>query len=229
MPKVTVIIPAFNEEKDIAETVKRIKKVSKEYEVLVVDDGSTDQTSSKAKRAGARVVRHAKNQGKGAGMRTGARRAKGDILVFIDASQLYPEQIPELVARCKKGVHVVGKRPYHKMNWQRKLNNMFSIMAFFLATGTVQKDLLSGFRVIKKSDYKKLNIEHNDFRIEAEMTYGSLKKGIKMVYVPVDADYPPTLTFNCMSWSHSFQEIAFLGRLVIMSWSNAFNLLKRKR
>ena len=83
--KGSVIIPAFNEEETVAKVVEVTKKLSYVDEVIVVDDGSTDKTVEEAESAGATVISHKTNQGKGSAIQTGVKKAKGDILAFIDA------------------------------------------------------------------------------------------------------------------------------------------------
>jgi len=82
---VSVIIPAFNEEKTVGEVVKVVKSLNYIYEIIVVDDGSTDNTGEVAKSAGAMVISHIKNRGKGAAIKTGFNNSKGSVAVFLDA------------------------------------------------------------------------------------------------------------------------------------------------
>ena len=82
---VSVIIPAYNEEKTVANVVKVVKSLNYIEEVIVVDDGSTDQTAQLSLEAGATVINHIKNRGKGAAIKTGFKSSKGEIVVFIDA------------------------------------------------------------------------------------------------------------------------------------------------
>jgi len=84
-PPITCIIPAYNEQKTIADVIKKIKRVPEIKEILLVDDGSTDSTVSTARKYGVRVVKHHKNLGKGAAMKTGAHEAKHNLIIFIDA------------------------------------------------------------------------------------------------------------------------------------------------
>jgi len=82
---VSCIIPACNEESTIINVIKNVKKVKVIDEIIVVDDGSTDKTYDYAKSEGARIIRHAKNKGKGAAIKTGISHSKSDILLFLDA------------------------------------------------------------------------------------------------------------------------------------------------
>ena len=147
---ISIIVPAYNEEKRIENTLKRIKKVSVAKEIIVIDDGSKDKTAAKAGKY-AKVIRHTVNKGKGAAMRAGARAAKGDILVFIDASQFEPEEIPRLLDRMKKtrADMVVGIRDFRIIPWHRRITNNLTKLAVLMGTGKYISDALSGFRVIK--------------------------------------------------------------------------------
>jgi glycosyltransferase involved in cell wall biosynthesis len=99
MPDITIIIPAYREEKVISDVVGGICRVmdatGRDYEVIVVDDGSDDETAGEAAKAGARVISHPYNIGNGAAVKTGIRNAKGKILVTLDGDgQHSPEDIP---------------------------------------------------------------------------------------------------------------------------------------
>ena len=85
MPKVSVIIPAYNEEETVAKVVGVVKKVSFVDEIIVVNDGSSDNTEAEALKAGAIVINHSVNKGKGEALNTGYREAECDIIAFIDA------------------------------------------------------------------------------------------------------------------------------------------------
>ena len=110
--KISVVLPAKNESAAVGETVARIRAQLPEAEVLVVNDGSTDATAEVARAAGARVVTHPYCKGNGAAIKTGARSATGEVIVFMDADgQHDPADIPRLLARLEQGHDlVVGAR-----------------------------------------------------------------------------------------------------------------------
>ncbi|HET8645035.1 MAG TPA: glycosyltransferase family 2 protein, partial [Vicinamibacteria bacterium] len=96
--EVSVVIPAFNEEEGIGAVVSGLRSGRPWREVLVVDDGSTDETAARAEAAGARVVRHPYNKGNGAAVKTGIREARGDVILLMDADgQHDPEDADRLV------------------------------------------------------------------------------------------------------------------------------------
>jgi len=93
----SIVIPAYNEEMSVGKLVSCLAESFPEAEILVIDDNSTDRTLELAQQAGARVIQHKYNMGNGAGIKTGARHAKGDILLFMDADgQHNPAEISRL-------------------------------------------------------------------------------------------------------------------------------------
>ena len=111
-PRLSIVLPAKNEAESLDALLKAITKRHPEAELIVVDDGSTDATAQVATAAGARVIHHPYSMGNGAAIKSGARAARGEILVFMDADgQHDPEDIARLVARLDEGYDmVVGSR-----------------------------------------------------------------------------------------------------------------------
>ena len=185
---VSVILPAFNEEGNIGAVVSQICSLYPDYEVLVVDDGSTDDTARVAENAGARVLRHPYNIGNGAAVKTGIRRAGGDILVFMDADgQHAPEDIERMVERFPDYDMVVGARSFAgQANWTRGIGNkLYNWLASYVAKFTV-KDLTSGFRAVKASIAKNfLYMLPNTYSYPTTLTLGVLRSGRSLSYVPI--------------------------------------------
>ena len=110
-PTVTVIIPAYNEEEGITDVISQLKELSRNYEILVVDDGSTDNTYKLATETGVKVIRHPYNKGYGAALKTGIRNAEADIVLFMDADgQHQPRDIKKLIQYIGEYDMVVGAR-----------------------------------------------------------------------------------------------------------------------
>ncbi|MCA9417661.1 MAG: glycosyltransferase family 2 protein, partial [Candidatus Omnitrophica bacterium] len=114
MNKISIVIPAYNEVEGIAETLDQVSRVAAslryDTEILVVDDGSTDGTSE-AIPDSFRVIRHARNKGYGAALKTGLLEAEGDVIVILDADLTYPpERIPEMLDHLEFQDMVVGAR-----------------------------------------------------------------------------------------------------------------------
>jgi glycosyltransferase involved in cell wall biosynthesis len=187
---ISVIVPAYNEEKKIVDTLSRIRKVPLAKEIIVVDDGSKDKTAEKAGKY-ARILKMRVNRGKGAAMRAGAKMAKGDILVFIDASQFNPEEIPKLVARMKRdrADMVVGIRDFSIIPWHRRVTNNLTRLAILIGTGRGISDALSGFRVIGKKAFLGMKTKENRYCIESEINFRAFGNRLRVSEVPVTVTY----------------------------------------
>lgn len=157
MKGVSIILPAFNEQEAIGEVIDQINnvmgKTPYQYEIIVVDDGSGDNTSSIAQEKGARLIQHQYNKGVGAARKTGIRHAKWDIVVMSDADGTYPvSEIPNMLQYMDEYDMVIGarKKEAGKMPILRSLaKESIRRLACFL-TKTRIPDLNSGLRVFKK-------------------------------------------------------------------------------
>ena len=110
-PDVTIIIPAHNEEEGITNVITQLKELSGNYEILVVDDGSTDNTYKLASECGVKVIRHLYNKGYGAAIKTGIKNATNDLILIIDGDGSYPvKAITELLKEADEYDMVVGAR-----------------------------------------------------------------------------------------------------------------------
>lgn len=186
---ISVILPAYNEERVVSEVISKIKKLELECEILVVDDASTDGTAKVASDAGARVIRHPYNKGNGASIKTGLREAMGDIVVMMDADgQHNPEDIPPLVKDIGEYDMIVGARgkgsqgSFHR----NAANKIYNIFATYLC-GVKILDLTSGFRAVKKDIAKKfMYLFPNGFSYPTTITMSLIKAGYNVKYVPID-------------------------------------------
>lgn len=156
MSSVSVILPAYNEEKGIAVVLERLHKLSLEKEIIVVDDGSTDATAEVAQRGGARVIRHPTNGGYGLSLKSGIRAAKHDLIAIADADGTYPvEQLSALVAKVEEGFDMaVGARhgkEYRGTFLKMPARLLFKILVEF-STGRHIPDINSGLRAFRKRD-----------------------------------------------------------------------------
>ena len=150
---VSVIIPAFNEAETIGSIVEEVLTIEGIQEILVIDDGSADETASIAETAGATVIRHPYNIGNGASVKTGIREATGDLLLFMDGDgQHDPADIPKLLARMDDYDMVVGARSSQaKVSAFRSLGNWGLIKVAEYLSGHKIPDLTSGFRAFHRS------------------------------------------------------------------------------
>jgi glycosyltransferase involved in cell wall biosynthesis len=149
---ISVIIPAFNEAATIGDIVQRIKRIDPNYEVIVIDDGSQDDTSGIARQAGARVIRNPYNLGNGASVKIGCLAARSDIIVMIDGDgQHPPEAIPELISHIGEYDMAVASRvPGSNTSRIRRFGNFLLNGIGTWVSGRKIVDLTSGFRAIKR-------------------------------------------------------------------------------
>src|SRR5690554_2985449 len=153
----SIVLPAKNEAAAIGNTVAGIVALLPNAEVIVVNDGSTDNTLEVAQAAGARVISHPYSKGNGAAIKTGARAATGDIIVFMDADgQHDPADIPRLLARLEEGHDmVVGARQKGSQASVGRgiANKLYNGLATYM-TGHKIEDLTSGFRAVRADKFR---------------------------------------------------------------------------
>ena len=186
--KVSIIIPVYNEGGIIENIVSDIKAQYPAYEIIVINDGSTDNTAAEAQRAGATVFSHPYNIGNGAAIKSGIRVATGDILVFMDGDgQHNPEDIANLLEYMPEFDMVVGAR---SMGDQASLgralgNKAYNWFASYVAKFPI-KDLTSGFRAVKSNIAKSfVYLLPNTYSYPATITLGVLRSGMSVKYVPI--------------------------------------------
>ncbi|MEM7819425.1 MAG: glycosyltransferase family 2 protein [Candidatus Aenigmatarchaeota archaeon] len=183
----SVIIPAHNEEKYIENI---LKKISDDYNVIVVDDGSSDNTAKVAESFGFKTIRLKKNVGKGAACLEGLKHSDDDFCIFIDGDgQLNPKDISNIANLLKEYDLVIGKRDMKKIPWQRRLSNKFARWCVNYLTGRNFSDVLCGLRGINKQKFKKLNLKKLDYYFESEMLLEAVKNNLSIIEVPVDVNY----------------------------------------
>lgn len=188
-PEVSIIIPANNEEQTIGEIINKTKALYPQFEIIVVNDGSTDETGAVAKDAGAIVYSHPYNIGNGAAIKSGIRIASGEILVFMDGDgQHNPEDIKELIKWLPDYDMVVGARSkVHQASWVRALGNkIFNRLASYVSKFAVE-DLTSGFRAIKSEvAHNLLYLLPNTYSYPTTLTLGVLRNGKSVKYISIE-------------------------------------------
>jgi len=163
---VSVIIPAFNEEKTVAHVVNVVKSLKYIGEIVVVDDGSTDQTSKFAEEAGAKVIHHIKNRGKGAAIKTGFKNSNGDIVVFLDADlkNLTQSQVRNIVDPIMNGEADVTKTKFKREGGRVTELTAKPLLKFFFPEIKYDQPL-SGQFAAKRSFLNKIKLE-DDYGID---------------------------------------------------------------
>ena len=194
--KISVIMPAFNEAESIRQVLRDIRAMARKrqatdiFEIVVVDDGSTDGTGDVAKAEGARVVRHPYNIGNGAAVKAGMRAAGGDIFVMMDADgQHRPEEIPEMLDRLKDHAMIVGARQSdgHASLGRKIANAVYNRFASYV-TGRKIPDLTSGFRAVRAGVARRfLYLLPNTFSYPTTITLSCFKTGLPVSYMPIAA------------------------------------------
>ncbi len=194
MTDTIVLIPAYNESKNIKEIVSRVKKLG--YTPLVIDDYSKDNTSQLAKEAGAVVVRHEVNKGKGEGIKTGFqyifKNRKEKYVVLLDADLQYiPEDIPKVIEELQKNQadFVMGYRDWSLVPLRHRLGNLAWRVSFNLLFGTKMKDTNCGFMAMTVETAKKIKRIHGGYIIDNHIVSQVVKNKLKIGQVPVTIFY----------------------------------------
>ena len=194
--KLSVIIPVYNEVKNIEEILKRVHATNLAWEIVIVDDCSKDGTRDILKnldgKDSLRVILHEKNQGKGAAVRTGLQAARGDILLIQDADLEYsPHDYPTLIQPIEDGIAdvVYGSRflggPRRvTMFWHLVANHLLTFLTNILYD-TILSDMETGYKVFKREVIEGMKIRSNRFNFEPEITAKVLKRHYRIYEVPI--------------------------------------------
>jgi glycosyltransferase involved in cell wall biosynthesis len=188
--RTSVVIPARNEERAVAGVVADLLARDAWREILVIDDGSTDETSARASAAGARLIRHPYCKGNGAAVKSGIRQASGDFVLIIDADgQHRAEDAARLVSWLDEYELVVGARSARSQaSWSRRAGNaVLNALAGYLA-GRPIPDLTSGFRAARRDCLLEfLHLLPNGFSTPTTTTLAFMKAGYSVRFEPIEA------------------------------------------
>lgn len=218
--KYIIIIPAYNESKAIEKVVRESLKYS---DVLVVDDGSSDQTAALATEAGARVIKHDKNRGKGAAIKTGLKYAldKGyNAMVLLDGDgQHDPQFIPSLVREQKNAAMVICSRfmegPPEEMALQRKLSNKITTFILNHVTGSQITDSQCGFRIISnEAAIIFLELPQDGYEYESEILYQASRNKLKVKEIPIPSSYKGEESY--ITWINILKYIFYILKLLLI-------------
>ncbi len=190
----SIVIPAYNEATNLPDLIRQIHDVlgglEREYEIVVVDDSSSDDTPQIAADAGVRVISHPYNMGNGAAVKTGIRGATGEVIVLMDGDgQHKSEDIPRLLDAAEEYDLVVGARTakshagFHRFAG----NTIYNWLASYVTKFRIE-DLTSGFRAVnRKAALRYLYLLPNTFSYPTTMTMAFLRSGLSLKYIPIEA------------------------------------------
>lgn len=187
----TVVIPAYNEAGAIGPVLERLKVTSPELieAIIVVDDGSSDDTAAIAENAGVRVIQHRRNKGYGASLKTGIRAAHTEFVLTMDSDgQHKAEDIGRLWERAGQSDMVVGQRTslIHSPLWRMPGKWLLSYMANYLTRQHIP-DLNSGFRLMRREVVMKyMHLCPPGFSFSTTITMAFFNRGYNVAYVPID-------------------------------------------
>jgi len=194
--KLSVVMPAYNEEKTIAEIIGRVQAIPLEKEIIVVDDGSTDSTREILKKiasseAGLKVIFHRQNLGKGAALRRGFAQVSGDVIVVQDADLEYdPADLPRLLepiqkgqARIVYGSRILGKNPFSYLRYW--LGGLLLSKLTNILYGSKITDEPTCYKMFRREVLQEIDLKCKGFEFCPEFTAKVLRRGEKILEVPI--------------------------------------------
>ncbi len=191
-PDLSIILPAKNEANSLRELLPRLRDQQPDAELIVVDDGSTDDTAQLCEQLAVTVIRSPSNMGNGAAVKRGTRAAKGKTLIFMDADgQHPPEDLERLLTTYREGGYdmVVGARTGDSQAGAHRwlANGLYNRLASWMVGQTVA-DLTSGFRVVDATKFREfLHLLPNGFSYPTTVTMSFFRSGYVVGYVPIQA------------------------------------------
>lgn len=224
MKDLTVVIPAYNAEKTIGDTLKRLTLYSKDIEIIVVDDGSTDKTASIARQFAVKVISLPENIGYGGAIKNGIHMASHEYILLLDADGQHKnmQDIELLYNHIREYDMVVDARlKGYRGSISRRIGKWFLAgIASYLVEKRIP-DLNSGFRIIKKSIAQKYSyILCNEFSFTSTLTMVMLAEGLRVGFIPIEVERPETKS-SLKPIRHGFRTLIFILRTIML-----FNPLK---
>jgi len=220
--KIAVIIPAFNAAKTVAALIEKIQKDFPELDIIVIDDGSTDQTLSLAQKSKAIVLQHQVNLGKGEALKTGFSYAKEknySYVITIDADlQHDPQHIKDFLQKAKtdKTDFILGTRnfSFQNMPWDRVLTNFITSVTLTLLSGQRIRDSQSGYRMISVEILRSVVLNCKKYDLESEVLIKAGRKGFKIEAVEISTIYEGSKSF--------INPFSDTGRFLRICWKSLF-------
>ena len=218
--KVSFLIPAYNEAGTIGEVLERIGALGLDAQVIVVDDGSTDETAAIAEGAGATVVRQP-NRGKGAAIRAAIAEADGEIGVIQDADMEYdPAEVPDLIepivaghADVVYGSRLRGGKPQRAFLFWHLVGNRFLSLVTNALFNTTLSDMETGYKAFRMDVLRSLKLTENGFGIEPEITGQVCLRKLRIYELPISYYGRSYAEGKKITWRDGFRAIWVLLRV----------------
>jgi glycosyltransferase involved in cell wall biosynthesis len=218
--KVSFLIPAYNEAATIGEVLERIAALGLDAQVIVVDDGSSDDTAAIAEASGATVVRQP-NRGKGAAIRAAIPLIEGEIAVIQDADMEYdPADVPALIAPIVDGAADVvfgsrlsGGRPQRVHLFWHLVGNRFLSLLTCVLFNTTLSDMETGYKAFRTEVLQSLELRENSFGIEPEITGKVCKRKLRIYELPISYFGRTYEEGKNITWRDGFRAVWVLFRV----------------
>jgi glycosyltransferase involved in cell wall biosynthesis len=224
LTRVSFIVPAYNEAATLGEVLRRVEALDLEKQIVVVDDGSTDDTprllEEWSSRNGFRVIRQ-ENRGKGAAIRAAIPHVDGDIAVIQDADMEYdPNEVPELIEPIRRGAADVvfgsrlsGGRPQRAYLFWHLVGNRFLSLVTNILYNTTLSDMETGYKAFRTDVLRSLDLREDDFAIEPEITAKVCKRKLRVYELPISYYGRSYAEGKKITWRDGFKALFVLVRV----------------
>jgi glycosyltransferase involved in cell wall biosynthesis len=219
--RVTFIVPAYNEARTIDEVLDRVAALELDTQVIVVDDGSTDDTGDRAERHDGVLVLRQPNRGKGAALRAAIPHADGDIIVIQDADMEYdPAEVPMLIEPIERGLadvvygsRLAGGKPQRAYLFWHLVGNRFLSLLTCVLFNTTLSDMETGYKAFRVEVIRSLDLRENKFGIEPEITGKVCKRKLRIYELPISYYGRSYDEGKKITWRDGFRAIWVLLRV----------------
>jgi glycosyltransferase involved in cell wall biosynthesis len=220
--RVSFVIPAFNEAPTLLDVLERVEALDFEKQIVVVDDGSTDGTRELleewTRSRPEHVVLHQENRGKGAAVRAGIPHVTGEITLIQDADMEYdPVDVPALIEPIQRGVadavygsRLSGGRPQRAYLFWHLVGNRFLTLLTNLLFNTTLHDMETGYKAFRTDVLRSLDLRHDDFGIEPELTGEICRRNLRVYEIPIAYYGRTAAAGKKITWRDGFKAIRVL-------------------